>query len=621
MKKLLFLLLLILSYPSNPLLAQKDELKLNFYDGEFFLSDESYEDALLSYQKVYNAGFQDNANLNYRMGVCYLNLEGEKNKAIPYLEKAIKNISENYSEGSFKELAAAPDALLFLANAYRIDNQLDKAIETYTTFIDRFQKGYEKEQIFASQQIEACKRAKEAIKTPVTLVSVNLGNIINSNTNNFNAVLSGNDSAMAYMSARKFYDAVYYRTFQNGRWTNPVNITPQIQSDGDQYVSSLSKDGKEMFLVKISNFDSDILVSFYDNLTWSPSKNLGKPINTKFFESNASLSPDGQKLYFTSNRSGGIGEMDIYVSEKTARGEWGEPVNLGKNINTPMNEDSPFVTADGKKLFFSSQGHATIGGYDIFYCTLNDDGTWSEPIPEPYPLNTTDDDIFFYPIDEGNEGYLTRYEPDGFGSGDIYNVKLRPAAETASTFPAEQEMVIDTSSKKVAENIQTVENPLPETITTEPAKEIKTPEIRIKEPSPTYFIKPVFFDFDSYTITENAKQKLSDVRDVMNEYSALKLEVRGHTDAIGSESYNQALSEKRAQAVIKYLTGLGISAERMQFKGFSKDKPVAMNRLPDGRDSKQGRQLNRRVEFRILGVEQDNVILEPVPVPDNLKIK
>ena len=142
-----------------------------------------------------------------------------------------------------------------------------------------------------------------------------------------------------------------------------------------------------------------------------------------------------------------------------------------------------------------------------------------------------------------------------------------------------------------------------------------------EEPATTYHIKPIFFAFDSYAISENAKNKLADIRDVMNTYPDIRLEVRGHTDAIGSESYNQVLSEKRAKAVIEYLTDLGISKDRMQFKGFSEDKPVALNRFPDGRDSREGRQLNRRVEFKVLGVEPDNVVSEPVEVPENLKIK
>ncbi|HYW94385.1 MAG TPA: OmpA family protein [Bacteroidales bacterium] len=626
MKKLSFLLLLISIFPATLLRAQKDDARLDFYDGEFFLSEESYVDALLSFKKVYDAGYQDDANLNYRIGVCYLNIQGQKEKAIPYLEKACTKVSESYREGSFKEEAAAPDAFLFLGNAYRIDNQLDKAIETYREFLNRFNKGYDKENVYAKYQIEACQRAKEAIKMPVALQSENMGNIINSGLNNFHAVQSANDSVMAYMTARKFYDAVYFIKKNKNGWTNPVNITPQIQSDGDQYVTSLSSDGKQIFLVKITNFDSDIMVSEYDQRTWSKSKNIGKPINSKFFESHACISPDGNKLYFTSNRTGGFGEMDIYVSEKEASGAWGEPVNLGETINTPLNEDSPFLTSDGRKLYFSSQGHQTIGGYDIFYSTLNDDGTWSQPVAEPYPLNTTDDDIFFFPLNNGNQGYITRFLADGFGNEDIYKVDILPVSETAGINKTEKDEVKDLTAVEKANQIADVESNMQEDMNTEPSVEEaadknEIAEVEAEEPSVTFYIKPIFFAFDSYALSDNARGKLGDIKDVLDKYQDLKLEVRGHTDAIGSEEYNQKLSERRAIAVIDYLAKLGVASNRMDYKGFSEDKPVALNKFPNGRDSKAGRQLNRRVEFHVIGTREGNIVVEPVKVPEDLQLK
>ena len=153
-----------------------------------------------------------------------------------------------------------------------------------------------------------------------------------------------------------------------------------------------------------------------------------------------------------------IGEMDIYVSGVNPDGSYTVPVNLGPIINTPLNEESPFLSRDGKRLYFSSQGHNTIGGYDIFYATLNDDGTWSEPIAEPYPLNTTDDDLFYFPL--GNDqGYLTRYEENGLGSGDIYKIKILPELpETAEINPARKDEVKDITQAKEVNEIQNAEN-------------------------------------------------------------------------------------------------------------------------------------------------------------------
>ncbi len=267
------------------------------------------------------------------------------------------------------------------------------------------------------------------MKDPVYLKLTNLGRFYNTGLNNFNAVVSGNGEVMAYMTEQKFYNAILVVRKTKSGWSNPVNVTPQVQSDGDQIVTSLSYDGNQMFLAKVSNFDSDILTSYYSSRVWSKSENIGKPVNTKYFESHASLSPDGKTLYFTSNRKESIGQMDIFKSNLDDKGNWGEPVNLGPTINTKMNEESPFIMDDGKTLYFSSQGHSTIGGFDVFYSKLQDDGTWSQPHALPYPLNTTDDDVFYFPLETGNAGYMTRYENDSYGSGDLYRVELRPIEE------------------------------------------------------------------------------------------------------------------------------------------------------------------------------------------------
>lgn len=598
--------------------SQKDEDRVNFFDGIFFMEEEDYRDALSAFMKVYDAGYQENANINYKIGVCYLNISGEKDKAIPFLEKAAKNVALNYREGVFNEERAPMDALLFLGNAYRIDYQLDSAITTYNSYIDRLEDKDEMEIKYAMQQIEACNRAKVSIENPASIRFQNLGTPHNTGMDNLNAVISGNGQYMAYVSEQKFYDAVYFVEKQGNRWGNPVNVTPQIQSDGDQYVSSLSYDGTKMFLSKISNFDADIMVSEYSARTWSKSDNIGKPVNSKFFESHAFLSPDGNTLYFTSNRNESVGGMDIFFSRKTSDGEWSEPQNMGENINSPLNEDSPFLTQDGKTLFFSSQGHTTIGGYDIFYSTLDEEGNWSEPVNLPYPLNTTDDDVFFFPLEGPNNihGYITRYDPEGIGSGDIYRVETLPAEDIALE---EDKTIPDKIEAKPEETavITEAETDLPDTAVFVPVpvkEEIKEPE-RLR-----FNIRPVFFDFDSYALNEIAKGRLNDLTQAMKEYPQLKIEVHGHTDSKGPDAYNQILSERRAAAVINYLVQQGISEERLTLRAFSENKPAAMNTTPEGKDSAKGRMLNRRVEFRITTRPFEWIELEEVEVPEELKV-
>jgi len=196
-------------------------------------------------------------------------------------------------------------------------------------------------------------------------------------------------------------------------------------TDGDMFISSLSADGRILFLSKDDNYNSDIYTSTFNGITWSKTLRLNKHINTRYWESHGNLSTDGSLLVFASDRPGGFGGLDLYISRKV-NGDWGPAVNLGPQINTPFNEDRPFLINNGKKLFFSSQGHRNMGGYDLFSSDLQQNDLWSEPGNLGYPLNTPDDNIFFMPTENGKSGYISRYkESDGFGMEDIYRITFK----------------------------------------------------------------------------------------------------------------------------------------------------------------------------------------------------
>jgi len=613
---------------SNFIFSQSN-VREDFLDAEFFLSEEDYREALYSYLKVYKAGYQDNANINYRIGMCYLNIPGEKEAAIPYLEKAITNISKNWAEGSFKESGASPDAYLYLGNAYRISYKLDDAINAYNIYKENLDRSRIKDIEYTEQQIKSCELAKKALLNPAILYKENLGKKYNSNVNNFQLIFSGEKNSMAYMNRLRFYDAAFFTKKINGTWSNPINITSQIESDGDQYACCLSYDGLKLFLVKIANFDADIYVSEYSMGRWMPSKALPKPVNSKYFESHASISPDGKTLYFSSNRKESLGEMDIFYSTLDDAGRWSEPVNLGPAVNTVLNEETPFISSDGTTLFFSSQGHETIGGYDYFKTVKQPDGTWSKAEALPYPVSTTDDDLFFFPAEKENSGYLTLYDPDGLGSGDLYYIELLPgklAQAEGETILKQKPLVSEVVPPKEI-TVPVIE---PEKVTEQKVVEAVPPEKIIEErvvevipfpASPKYFIKPVFFTFDSYDLTEYSKSKLDEIAKALKSYPKLSLEVRGYTDAMGTDNYNQVLSEKRARAVINYLVGQQIDQSRLILKGFGERENVAINTYTDGRDSKEGRKLNRRVEFKIVTEGGALITIEDVKVPESLKIK
>ena len=422
MKITLSILLAFLLSINNIVAQARQENRNNFLEAESWILFEAYKDALPLYQSLLKI-FPDNANYKYRIGLCYLNIPGEKDKAIGYLEEAVKNINPRYREGNFREQGAPYDALYYLGNAYHVNNLLDKAIEAYTLFKENLNPRIYDSAI-VSLQIRSCYNAKELMSKPVYIRAMNLGNVINGSSSEFNPVVSDNEDLIVFMRSGAFYDAILYSVKVNGQWTAPLNMNEMLRVDRDIFPTSLSHDGKTLYLYSSANYDGDIFTSTFENGIWTPMVKLNSNINTRYWESHATVSRDDQKLYFTSNRRESHGGLDIFVSTRDASGDWGVATNLGTTINTPYNEESPFLANNDKTLFFSSRGHHNMGGYDIFYSTLLDNGRWSEPINAGYPLNTTDDNLFFKPVNDGYAGYYAANRPEGFGGTDIYRIEI-----------------------------------------------------------------------------------------------------------------------------------------------------------------------------------------------------
>jgi hypothetical protein len=423
MKRLILLLCLLVTLTCSDLFPQsRAELKNNFYDAESWILFEAYKDALPLYMQLLKS-YPNNSNFKFRIGQCYLNTPGEKDMSIRYLEDAVKNINPYYREGKFKESGAPYDALYYLANAYRINNQLDDALKTYDLFKRNMDtKVYDT--TIVDMQIQSCLNAKELIGRPKFIKKYNLGNTINESLSEFNPVVSDNEDMLVFSKSEAFYDAILYSLKNNGKWSVPQNMNEILKVDRDLFPTSLSSDGKTLYLYSSSDYDGIIYSSRFENNTWSPLVKLNYNINTKYWESHATISHDNNKLYFTSNRKGTYGGLDIYTSGRDSIGDWGPAVNLGPVINSPYNEESPFLSKDDKTLYFSSRGHFNMGGYDIFSSTLLDNGEWSVPLNAGYPLNSTDDDVFFKPSVESYKGFYSIDSPDGYGKQDIYQIEI-----------------------------------------------------------------------------------------------------------------------------------------------------------------------------------------------------
>jgi tetratricopeptide (TPR) repeat protein len=418
------IVLISLLFPLTLIPQEIRSLQDTFIEAEYFFMSKDYQDALPFYLEL-SEKIPDNSNVAYRIGGCYLNITGKKNLAIDYLKAASEKLSAKPEEGTINELSAPYDALYDLGCAYLINYQFDKAKDAFSRFAGTLLEDDHENRAMVEQQIRSCDTAKEMISKPVAYTEENLGPIFNDEKSNFNPVISADGKTFTFMVSLKFYDAVMLSRLVRGEWSPPVNITPELMSDGDMYISCLSSDGKLLLLSRDDDFNSDIYSSTYDGNTWNPCRKLNKNINTKYWESHGFITEDGQRLIFASDRPGGYGGLDLYISKKTG-GDWGPAVNLGPEINTPLNEDRPFLINNGKTLFFSSQGHITMGGYDLFKTELQSNNIWSNPKNLGYPLNTPDDNIFFMPSANGKSGYYSIYEEaEDQGNYDIYKITFK----------------------------------------------------------------------------------------------------------------------------------------------------------------------------------------------------
>ncbi len=635
-----------------------------FLNAEYFMLYEDYVDALPGYLQLYEIN-PENANINYRIGVCYLNIPGQKGRSIVFLEFASKNTTLSYREGNYNEDRAPVDAYYYLGNAYLVQKEFSKASKAYKKYIEFLDPADTLNANFVEKQIEACKTAEELMKKPVSHDKTLLGENVNDEGPNFNPVISGDKNTLVFMSGLAFYDAIFCSSKDGENWSPPVNLTPQVQSDGNLFTNALSFAGDELLLARDDDFNSDIYSSKLVDGTWTTAAKLNKNINTKYWESHASVSPDGKTLYFTSNRKDGYGGLDIYKSEwDETIGDWGPAENLGPTVNTQFNEDTPYITEDGKTIYFSSQGHKNMGGFDIFYSTLDENNQWSKPENLGFPLNTSDDDLHFVPVNNGINGLYTLFDPEGgLGEEDIYwiviysnrnprevdvngvvtlldkpedydkNLKIsvidKAEKQTVTVLSADPEDGIFSYKTKDPGGYQLLFEGEGYQSTT---KEITVPydyslaqitvDATLKpEEKKLIILRTIFFDFDDYSIKESEKTKLDNLTEIMKGNPDLSVEIIGHTDSKGSIAYNKKLSNNRANSTIRYLTGKGVDKKRFTITGAGESIPIAINTRQDGSDCPRGRKLNRRVEIQIVHSENEAIVTEEIEVPEELKIK
>jgi len=502
------------------------------------------------------------------------------------------------------------------------------------------------------------------ISHPVFFKVQNLGKSINTNANDFDAVTSDSGNSLVYISSLKFYDALFYSNKKNGAWSKPANITPDVKSDGDYYPTGMSFDGTQLLLTRNDKFNSNLYLSKLVDGKWTPVVKLPKHINTKFWESHASFSPDGKTIYFTSNRTGGYGGLDIYKSSYNEKSQiWLPAVNLGPVINTQFNEETPFICKDNKTLYFASQGHKTMGGFDIFSSTLMKNHTWSDPVNIGYPINTSDDNMFFLPLEEGIKGIMSlTNQKENYGNKDIYLLEIysdknpRPVAVTGRVTLNGQPPAKETG---ILVSIQKPDGGAPvsltvrgsdgrfSTIENEPgiykisfvSKGFQTNDQSFTLPS-DYSLKQlvvnanlksievkvqpvilpiIYFNFNSSFLSRDGKAKVKELAGIMKENPDLQIEIIGYTDNTGPKVFNNWISKRRAASVGNYLIKYGIAKNRFVSKGLGASNFIAINQYPDNTDAHEGRKFNRRVEIHIISTSNKAIISEKPEIPAKLK--
>ncbi|NPA68688.1 MAG: OmpA family protein [Chlorobi bacterium] len=657
-KKLCLITYFIFSFYT--IFAQKEKIYIDLL--EFKTKDEGYEiakfnvkrgDALYKKNKrgswlkalpYYLEAYEynsENPELNYKIGVSYLE-SVQKKKALSYLKKAY-----------FIEPYVSPLIHWNLGRAYQYNADFENALNEYYMFSDILEKhGAPVEKV--KKRIQECKNGKILAEKPVDAMIIRL-DILNSEYPDYAPLISADKSMMIFTSRRKgstgnliseedglWFEDIYVSYNKNGKWSEPENVGPPLNTEGHDATVGLSPDGQKLFLYR----NLDIYVSELKGDKWTKPVPLPPVINTDAAENSACISFDGKELYFIRGKTldPETSNGDIYVSKKN-NGIWGKAEKLPDRINTRYDEDGVFMHPDGKTLYFSSKGHNTMGGYDIFRTVKQEDGTWSEPVNLGFPVNSPDDDLYFVMAASGKEGYYSSVKKDGKGFMDIYKIdfpeKIEFEENIITDIEAKLTVVEGTvsdgiSGDKLEAEIKIYDNEKNEEVLSAVSNSVsgkylvslpsgKNYGMEVKKDGYLFYsdnfnipetgkfreiikniklypikkdvkviLKNIFFDFDKATLRPESYAELNRLKKLTDDNPNLKIEISGHTDNRGSFEYNLKLSENRAKAVVDYLIRKGVNPERLTARGASWNEPVDTN------DTEAGRQNNRRVEFKII---------------------
>ena len=598
--------------------------------------EDNYKEAL-PYFLLLDSLKPNNSHFKARTGICYLYL-ATKYKALPYLMEA-------------KKMGDTKDAIdYYLGWAYHLNHDFDNAIIYYTAYKDHLHKSTKN--LVKIKEMEVllaqCLVGKEMLKNEVNAKIENLGQSVNSTFTDFAPLISADEGTLIFSSKRPnsgrrdenldYYEDLYISYKEGDKWSTPKNLGPPINTKVNDASCGLSVDGQQLFLYKNDTLETDksggdIYESDFKNGKWTKPRRMSNGINSSSWEPSASLIADENTMFFSSNRPGGLGGLDIYVAHKNPKTKvWSAPKNLGPNVNTEFDEDAPFIHPDSKTLYFSSNSKMSMGGFDIFtsdYNKATDSVTVAQNIG--YPINTADNELYFVWSADGKRGYFSSARPDSYGEEDLYivyrpNVKVDLVLFNGKiksnniNLPA-QITIIDNATNKVVAFYDSTSFSGEYTITLEPGKNYavsiesgkylshseniiapvhgfakveKNVEMTPLDKGGLIVLNNVFFEQGQTEVKKESYGELDRYMTILNEKPELLMEIAGHASDFGEDhAANQELSQKRAEAVVAYLISKGISKDRLRAMGYGDKFNLADN------NTEEGKKLNTRTELII----------------------
>lgn len=512
------------------------------------------------------------------------------------------------------------------------------------------------------RRLEECANGKELVANPKPFSITNLGPEINSEFDDYAPVVNADETELIFTTRRrdgnlnenvsddnKPFEDIYISKKEGGAWQPAKNLGASVNSRFNESNVALSPSGNTLFIYKDGVGSGDIFSSTRQpNGTWTKPVALPGVINSSFYESSITITADESTIYFASERPGGLGGLDIYSCKKDKKGAWTIVKNVGPAINTEYDDDAPYIEPDGKTLYFSSRGRKGMGGFDMFKSTLInfEKREWTEPENLGYPINTPNDDVFIVGTGKPNRFYYSSVRDDGFGYSDIYLItdeKKEPEVAKAPEKKGIQPIifiieVVDAETKQPVEATARMRGkdntvigsaglgtgsfefgimssvPKEYTISIESDgyifENIKVSLGRATEEHQTVTrkvllrkvavgeisaLRQVFFNFGKATLQEASFEELNMMLTMMKQNESMQVEIGGHTDDVGSDTFNKKLSQQRADAVKSYLSSNGISGRRIKSVGYGEERPLVSND-----DETGGREINRRVEFKVL---------------------